>query len=227
MKGDAGDGERDYSKMSYKELKALKKERKETLKANEDKLREAETRKWMRNTSKDQYLDFDEDYRRKIKKYFDSLDEDGSQAIGTEELEEPLLTLGIAKSKIQVKWLIDMIDDDKSGQIEFDEFLGILKGATKIHGHNVIGESNESIMKFFKQMVDGNIEGSSPHLAFKMILGQIRRRRLLNLMNEYQNDDVQHAPVDDITLPYSKIVKGMKPDANFDWKKDPHFKLAN
>ena len=62
-------------------------------------------------------------YRRKIKSYFDSLDEDGSEAIGTDEMEEPLLTLGIAKSKVEVKKLMDAIDEDKSGQIEFDEFL--------------------------------------------------------------------------------------------------------
>ena len=93
-------------------------------------------------------------YRRKIKSYFDSLDEDGSQAIGTDEMEEPLLTLGIAKSKVEVKKLMDAIDEDKSGQIEFDEFLQILKGTSKIHGEpSEQSQSNEAIMKFFKSCI--------------------------------------------------------------------------
>lgn len=89
-------------------------------------------------------------YRKKIKTYFDSLDEDGSQAIGTDEMEEPMLTLGIAKSKVQVKKLMAEIDEDDSGQIEFNEFLQILKGSRKIHGAPTTTETNEEIMKFFK-----------------------------------------------------------------------------
>lgn len=89
-------------------------------------------------------------YRRKIKSYFESLDEDGSGAIGTDEMEDPMLTLGIAKSRVQVKKLMDEIDEDKSCQIEFNEFLKILKGSSKIYAKPTMSETNEEIMKFFK-----------------------------------------------------------------------------
>ena len=68
-------------------------------------------------------------------------------------MEEPMLTLGIAKSKVQVKKLMDEIDKDKSGQIEFDEFLLILKGTTKIYGSQNQSQTNEEVMKFFKSRV--------------------------------------------------------------------------
>ena len=141
-------------------------------------------------------------------------------------MEEPLLTLGIAKSKVEVKKLMDAIDEDKSGQIEFDEFLQILKGTSKIHGEPPEqSQSNEAIMKFFKSMivtdldmVEGKIEGNSSNLAFKMILSQIRRDRLMKLCMSYKSGESGSILKDEITTPYSKIVKGIKPDAQFDYK---------
>lgn len=57
-----------------------------------------------------------------------SLDDDGSGSIGVEELEEPLIGLGIAKSPEEVEEMVMAVDDDGSGMIEFEEFLGIISG---------------------------------------------------------------------------------------------------
>jgi len=43
-----------------------------------------------------------------------------------EELEDPLISLGMAESKEEVKKIIDEVDDN--GEIEFKEFLDIIKG---------------------------------------------------------------------------------------------------
>lgn len=43
-----------------------------------------------------------------------------------DELEEPLIGLGLADTKEEVEAMIDAVDDDKSGQIEFEEFLSII-----------------------------------------------------------------------------------------------------
>lgn len=74
-------------------------------------------------------IDFDDTERFELKKYFKSLDEDGSGGIGLEELEGPLISLGIAESREEVKKIIDAVDDD--GNIEFKEFLIIIKGKEK------------------------------------------------------------------------------------------------
>lgn len=72
-------------------------------------------RSWLTNRGKRHMIDFDEKERQKLKQYFKSLDEDGSGSIGIEELEDPLISLGIAESRDDVKKIIDTVDDDKSG----------------------------------------------------------------------------------------------------------------
>ena len=44
-------------------------------------------------------IDFDEDQIKILRKAFDSLDEDGSQAIGVDELEDPLIALGLVDNR--------------------------------------------------------------------------------------------------------------------------------
>lgn len=64
-----------------------------------------------------------------MKECFLALDDDGSEAIGIDELEEPLIGLGFADTRDDVQEMIDDVDDDGSGQIEFAEFLLIIKGS--------------------------------------------------------------------------------------------------
>ena len=57
------------------------------------------------------------------------MDTDGSKAIGADELEDPFIALGLVNSREQVEQIVNEIDDD--GNIEFDEFLEIVKGGKK------------------------------------------------------------------------------------------------
>jgi len=41
-------------------------------------------------------------------------------------LEEPLIGLGLADTKEEIDEMILAVDDDASGQIEFEEFLAII-----------------------------------------------------------------------------------------------------
>jgi Ca2+-binding EF-hand superfamily protein len=43
------------------------------------------------------------------------LDEDGSGSIGLDELEDPLISLGIAESRDEVNKIVLSVDDDGSG----------------------------------------------------------------------------------------------------------------
>jgi Ca2+-binding EF-hand superfamily protein len=56
-----------------------------------------------------------------------ALDTDGGGSIGIEELLDPLIGLGFADSTEQVERMVSDVDDDQSGQIEFPEFLKIIK----------------------------------------------------------------------------------------------------
>ena len=86
-------------------------------------------RNWLIKHGKKQYIDFDEEQTADLRKYFNSLDDDGSESITVDELEIPLIALGLADTREQVVKIIDSVDDDGSGEIEFDEFLSIVKNS--------------------------------------------------------------------------------------------------
>ena len=63
---------------------------------------------------------------------FNEFDEDGSGAVSTAEFALMLESLGMAMSKADLKGMIDAADEDKSGEIEFNEFVyTILKSAAE------------------------------------------------------------------------------------------------
>ena len=167
--------------MELDELIEMKKERKNLTSQNEKKLFQENQRKWLKNKDKEQFIDFNDEYRRKMKNYFNSLDTDGGGSIGVEELEEPLITQGIATDRDGVKALMDTIDKDKSRQIEFAEFLMILKGKNNIFGKSEqVTADNSKIVEFFKDMLDGKVDVASEHLPFQLVLSSIRRRKFLD-----------------------------------------------
>lgn len=59
------------------------------------------------------------------------MDDSGSGAIGWQELKEPLIGLGLTDSVEQILEMIELVDEDKSGLIEFKEFLQIIRNGGK------------------------------------------------------------------------------------------------
>jgi len=60
---------------------------------------------------------------------FRDLDEDGSNAIGIDELEDPLIALGLVDTRKQVEEMVQQVDGDAN--IDFKEFLALVKGGKK------------------------------------------------------------------------------------------------
>lgn len=56
--------------------------------------------------------------------------------------------MGFADSRDEVQEMVDAVDEDGSGQIEFSEFLSIIKNSD---GNEKMGKIN----KFFKDMTSG------------------------------------------------------------------------
>ena len=54
---------------------------------------------------------------------FNQLDFDGSGMIGVDEIEFPLIGLGLADNRKQVVSIVKEMDLDENGEINFDEFL--------------------------------------------------------------------------------------------------------
>lgn len=101
------------------------------------------------------------------------MDGDGSGAIGIEELEDPLIGLGFAENRDEVQEMIDLVDDDGSGMIEFGEFLGTIK---KYIGNSILGiiknsdgnEKTAKINKFFKDLTGGELAKND--LGFNLLV---------------------------------------------------------
>ena len=62
-------------------------------------LSDSSLRNWLRKHGKEKYIDFDDAERRQYRDIFKALDGDASGAIGVEELEDPLIALGLADSR--------------------------------------------------------------------------------------------------------------------------------
>lgn len=99
-------------------------------------------------TGKEFLLDFRDEEIVKLKKCFKSLDSDGGGSIGLEELEVPLIGLGFAENREEVKDIMNSVDEDGNGDIEFNEFLTIIKNSVK-------DEKLQKIYEFFKKMTSG------------------------------------------------------------------------
>lgn len=161
--------ELDLLSLDYKEMKRNQRQHKEEVLNNREAIVspflskfEEQRRNWMIRRNKEAHLEFSQEYRKKIKAYFNSLKEEGQKSIKQDEIEEPLITLGVAKRKKDVTQMIAEIDEDGSGEIEFKEFLDILQGKNSVYGYSKpskynprakksnASKSNSAMMEFFK-----------------------------------------------------------------------------
>ena len=90
---------------------------------------------------------------RQLKDCFLSLDDDKSGSIGVDELQEPLIGLGFANTYEDVEKMVEEVDEDASGQIEFGEFLSIISNSEG-------NEQTQAITKFFKDLTTGEYESN-------------------------------------------------------------------
>ncbi len=60
-------------------------------------------RSWLIKRGKSHCIDFDTEELKKLRGYFNALDEDGSGEIGVNELEDPLIALGLVENRQQVQ----------------------------------------------------------------------------------------------------------------------------
>lgn len=148
---------------------------------------ESNRRKWLRKHGKGAYIDFEDDELVKLRECFKSLDDDGSESIGVDELEDPLIALGLVESRQQVQQIVQLVDEDGSEMIEFDEFLQIIKGGagqTKATTGSSGGDNGSgAIYKFFKNLTTGKLQSDDEQeLPFSLFISSKRRRKLLDSM---------------------------------------------
>ena len=60
---------------------------------------ESNLNNWLKKVGKEHYINFKEDEKALLKTYFNSLDSDGGGSIGIDELEDPLIALGLVDNR--------------------------------------------------------------------------------------------------------------------------------
>ena len=88
---------------------------------------ESEARRWMHKRGKGNLIYYDANQIEQMRSYFAQLDTDRSGMIGVDEIEETLISLGLAKTKEDVEATVKELDVDGNGELDFDEFLQMLK----------------------------------------------------------------------------------------------------
>merc|ERR1711871_1752545 len=117
-----------------------------------------------------------EEQIEEIREAFNLFDADNSGAIDVRELKAAMRALGFEVKKEELKKMINDIDNDGNGSIEFQEFLEMMTGK--------VGEKDtrEDIEKVFKLFDDDNTD--------KISLRNLRRvaQELQDMINQADRD---------------------------------------
>jgi len=107
----------------------------------------------MMKRSRKKIVDQHKKYRNTLKTYFDSLKtRKENDYIQMDDLEDPFITLGIAKTGKEVRDIVEAYDDNGNGRIEFDEFLEILDGRLLCKENKTFSNNRTSIQEFFRSI---------------------------------------------------------------------------
>ena len=102
---------------------------------NEKQLQDLDIEKWLKITGRFSDSELNIREKRALKTWFDRLDRDKSGEIDSQELADPLLSTGLARSMSEVNTLFKSIDQDKSNGVGFDEFVSAMKRKNNLsHG---------------------------------------------------------------------------------------------
>eukprot|EP00753_Platysulcus_tardus_P005218 PLAT13003.1.p1 GENE.PLAT13003.1~~PLAT13003.1.p1 ORF type:complete len:576 (-),score=184.30 PLAT13003.1:111-1778(-) len=124
-------------------------------------------RKWLKLRGRQSRMDFTRSERLELKRWFDTLDADGSGEISLEELMDPLLSIGAATSMEDLQKLIQDVDTSGNGEIDFEEFITALQPS---------GSTSERA----KMLLQLQQEYQKTELSMPLLVSSHRRRFLIN-----------------------------------------------
>ena len=143
-------------------------------------------KRWQESRGKK--LEFDVKKLNKYQCYYNEIENYNKQpdqkGVGVEQLEEPLISMGLAFSREEIIELIDSVDDDKSGRIEFGEFLKIVNTKKKDSG------GKQKITNFFKNLANNQVSNDKYLIffSFKTLIVALRRNNLLKAFDSKRSD---------------------------------------
>jgi hypothetical protein len=140
-----------------------------------------------------------------MKAWFDFLDADKSGDIGVDELEEPLISLGLAQSRRDAEALIKLYDQDGDMELSYEEFKLLLQGKQKkfrkriplkdrkfrkkvVWKNKVSGSTTETrIDAMFDQISSGGL--GDDNIPLDMSISNYRRKLLMDANMSPRDDE--------------------------------------
>lgn len=91
-------------------------------------LRQEQIEHWCKKHNKKSGAKYSNHDKRMLRHWFQELDYDGSGEVNVEELQDPMLSAGILKTREQVVRVLANVDKNNTMGIDFEEFLQALTG---------------------------------------------------------------------------------------------------
>jgi hypothetical protein len=133
-------------------------------------LHELTERSWLRQQGKHSSIDFSDEERKELWRYFEAIaeveNENGQKRIRVDRLEDMLISLGLAKSQWDVNQIMQALDDTGGGELDFDQWLTMVRT-----------RADPAIFQVFKAMIDGTLGDSN--LNFRTVISNRRRGMIM------------------------------------------------
>ncbi|TMW59513.1 hypothetical protein Poli38472_004582 [Pythium oligandrum] len=140
-----------------------------------DDVRRLDQNRWLGKRAKKRRFEFSAEQKRMLRQWFNALDADGSGKISVEELEDPMLSIGIVSDRNEIKEIVSRLDKDANGLIDFREFVDFLTPHAR-HSKDVLGKHEQMFMLLTKKME----HQSAGFLEINTQLSMERRRFILD-----------------------------------------------
>ncbi|KAK3238995.1 hypothetical protein CYMTET_51048 [Cymbomonas tetramitiformis] len=109
-----------------------------------------------------------------LRECFDLIDTDGSGAIDTDELHAAFLCLGVKMTRENVEAMVNEIDIDGSGEVEYEEFVQLMTQVKEFEEDDVLDEKEGP----------PPARTSQPAVPFQLLSQAYRRKKLLEAMTQ-------------------------------------------
>ena len=128
-------------------------------------------------------LDIPEDKIAEYKEAFDMFDKDGSGTISVNEIVKIMKNFGYPIKKSEAQKMISDIDDNRDGEIDFEEFVTLMEKKT-----NTVEETEEElVLRAFKSF-DKDHDGKITNYEFKYLLTQMGNKFSEEELNQLFNE---------------------------------------
>jgi len=122
-------------------------------------------RHWLRGKAKHGYMDFSDEERAELRRYFNALAERNDRT-SLHLLENMLVSLGLVETRQEVAEIVDRVSTTP-GELDFEEYLEIVRG-----------QRDSYIVQVFKAMMEGKL--GDRNLNFQTVLSTYRRKLMLD-----------------------------------------------